>query len=110
MARTLTGGSAAGAGAQLGNPLMRSGAAWRRILATSPLHPLPRSFPHMLITDRPYVDVDALRERLTGEVVGPGDAHWDRARQAWNLALDQRPLAVAFPVTDADVVAVVDYA
>jgi hypothetical protein len=64
----------------------------------------------MLITDRPHVDVEALRERLTGEVVGPGDAHWDRARQAWNLALDQRPLAVAFPVTDADVVAVVDYA
>src|SRR4051794_25990908 len=64
----------------------------------------------MLITDRPHVDVDALRARLTGEVAGPGDAHWDRARQAWNLAADQRPLAVAFPVTDADVVAVVEYA
>jgi FAD/FMN-containing dehydrogenase len=64
----------------------------------------------MLITDRPFVDVDELRARLTGEVVGPGDAHWDRARQAWNLAVDQRPLAVAFPVTDADVVAVVEYA
>jgi FAD binding domain-containing protein/berberine-like enzyme len=64
----------------------------------------------MLITDRPSVDVDTLRARLTGEVVAPADAHWDRARQAWNLAVDQRPLAVAFPVTDADVIAVVDYA
>ena len=64
----------------------------------------------MLITDRPQVDVDALRERLTGEVVGPADAHWDRSRRAWNLAADQRPLAVSFPVTDADVVTLVDYA
>lgn len=64
----------------------------------------------MLITDRPFVDVDALRARLSGEVVGPDDAHWDGARQAWNLAVDQRPLAVAFPLTDADVVAIVETA
>ena len=64
----------------------------------------------MLITDRPNVDVDALRVSVSGEVVGPDDAHWDRARQAWNLAVDQRPLAVVFPITDADVVAVVNAA
>jgi FAD binding domain/Berberine and berberine like len=64
----------------------------------------------MLITDRPSVDVNALRARLSGEVVGPDDARWDRARQAWNLAADQRPLAVAFPISDADVMAIVEYA
>ena len=64
----------------------------------------------MLIFDRPAADVDALRSRLHGEVYGPGDPGWDDARRAWNLAVDQRPAAVALPVTDADVVAVVDYA
>ena len=64
----------------------------------------------MLITDRPSADVEALRSRLHGEVYGPDDAGWDEARRAWNLAVDQRPAAVAFPLTDSDVVAVVDFA
>lgn len=38
--------------------------------------------------------VAALRERV-GEVVAPGDAAWDEARAAWNLAVEQRPVAVA---------------
>jgi hypothetical protein len=61
----------------------------------------------MLITNRPDAGVEALRARLEGAVYGPSDAGWDRARAAWNLAVDQRPAAVAFPVTDADVVAAV---
>ena len=32
-----------------------------------------------------------------GAVTVPGDAGWDAARQAWNLAVDQRPAAVAYP-------------
>jgi FAD/FMN-containing dehydrogenase len=40
----------------------------------------------------------------------PGDAGWDDARRAWNLAVDQRPAAVALPETVDDVVAVVDHA
>src|SRR3954449_5600023 len=64
----------------------------------------------MLITNRPDADVEALRARLEGAVYGPSDAGWDQARQAWNLAVDQRPAAVAFPVTDADVVAAVEFA
>ena len=64
----------------------------------------------MLITDLPSADVDALRSRLYGEVYGPGDEGWDEARRAWNLAVDQRPAAVAFPQTDSDVVAVVNFA
>ena len=43
-------------------------------------------------------------------LVFPGDPGWDDARQAWNLAVDQRPAAVALPETVDDVVAAVDYA
>ena len=54
--------------------------------------------------------LDSLRELLDGEIVVPGDAGWDDARQAWNLAVDQRPAAVALPESAADVVAVVTFA
>ncbi len=64
----------------------------------------------MLITDRFTVAVDDLRARLTGEVVMPGDVNWDAARQAWNLAVEQRPALVAVPQSAADVVEVVDFA
>ncbi len=47
---------------------------------------------------------------MDGEAVGPGDASWDEARRAWNLAVDQRPAAVALPESAFDVVAVVAFA
>jgi len=43
-------------------------------------------------------------------LVQPGEAGWDDARQAWNLAADQRPVAVAFPENAPDAAAVVDFA
>jgi FAD binding domain/Cyclic nucleotide-binding domain len=52
----------------------------------------------------------ALRGRLTGQVVLPGDPEWDEARQAWNLAVDQRPFAVALVESVEDVVEVVEFA
>jgi UDP-N-acetylenolpyruvoylglucosamine reductase len=64
----------------------------------------------MLITDLPSADVEALRARLYGEVYGPDDEGWDEARRAWNLAVDQRPAAVAIPLTDSDIVAIVNFA
>src|SRR3954470_6935074 len=64
----------------------------------------------MLITDLPAIDIEALRSRLYGDVFGPGDEGWDAARRAWNLAVDQRPAAVALPLTDGDVVEVVNFA
>jgi hypothetical protein len=64
----------------------------------------------MLNTERTVRDVEDLQVRLRGEVVGPSDATWDQARQAWNLAVDQRPALVAFPETADDVVAIVGYA
>jgi UDP-N-acetylenolpyruvoylglucosamine reductase len=56
------------------------------------------------------LDAGTLRDQLTGPVSVPGDAGWDAARQAWNLAVDQRPAAVAEPETVADVVAIVNFA
>ena len=66
----------------------------RRMLSISPLH----------------TDAAALRETLTGSVVLPGEDGWDAARQAWNLAADQRPAVVALPESAADVQALVDFA
>ena len=51
-----------------------------------------------------------LSEALTGAVVLPDDPRWDDARSAFNLLLDQRPAAVAFPVDECDVAAAVKYA
>ena len=61
--------------------------------------------------DDPGSSIDAvlrsLGDELDGSVCLPGDADWDLVRQAWNLAADQRPCAVVFAETAADVSAVV---
>ena len=44
---------------------------------------------------------------LNGDAVLPGDEAWDASRQAWNLAVDQRPVAVVYPESADDVVATV---
>ena len=48
-----------------------------------------------------------LTSTLPGKVVVPEDVRFDRARRAWNLAIDQRPAAVAFPGSPQDVAATV---
>jgi UDP-N-acetylenolpyruvoylglucosamine reductase len=53
---------------------------------------------------------DALGARLAGDVVTPADAEWDEARRAWNLAVDQRPDAVALPESAEDVAEIVRHA
>jgi FAD/FMN-containing dehydrogenase len=58
----------------------------------------------------PDVDVQSLRDRLSGTVVAPGETDWDAARRAWNLVPDQRPVAVAFPHNREDVVAIIEFA
>src|SRR5881397_2337610 len=55
-------------------------------------------------------DVSELRSRLAGDLYTPGDDGWDEARQAWNLAVDQRPTAVAVVESAADVAEVIDFA
>ena len=52
----------------------------------------------------------ALGNRLSGDVVLPADESWDAARQSWNLAVDQRPVAVVFPESVQDVVETVRFA
>ena len=65
----------------------------------------------MLIPERNLRDdVQILRDTLRGEIVTPADATYDQARQAWNLAADQRPAFVVFPESADDVVAVVRHA
>jgi FAD/FMN-containing dehydrogenase len=59
---------------------------------------------------RTHIDLAPLRERHRGLVLGPGDLAWDGARQAWHLAVDQHPAAVAVPETESDVAAAVDFA
>ncbi|MDP8910911.1 MAG: FAD-binding oxidoreductase [Actinomycetota bacterium] len=56
------------------------------------------------------IDVEPLRARLTGDVFAAGDVEWDAARQAWNLAVDQRPTAVVFPESAEDVAATIEFA
>jgi hypothetical protein len=47
---------------------------------------------------------------IKGRVAGPSDPDWDEARQAWNLAADQRPTAVAFAEGADDVAKAVRFA
>ena len=49
----------------------------------------------------------SLRGLCDGALHLPGDAEYDRARLPWNVAVDQRPAAVAMPRDVADVQAVV---
>lgn len=47
---------------------------------------------------------------IRGRVATAADSDWDDARQAWNLAADQRPAAVAFVEGADDVSAVLRFA
>ena len=56
------------------------------------------------------LDIDALRRRLAGDAVVPGDSAWDTARMAWNLAADQHPAAVVLAEHADDVAATLAFA
>ena len=56
------------------------------------------------------VDVTDLAVVTTGAVFTAADAGWDAARQAWNLAVDQHPVAVAYAVDEDDVAGVIRFA
>jgi FAD/FMN-containing dehydrogenase len=61
----------------------------------------------MLTTEHP---AEELRARVAGSVVVAGDAGWDEARRAWNLAVDQLPELVALPEGVLDVAEIVRFA
>ena len=48
--------------------------------------------------------------QIEGRIATPDDADWDEARQAWNLAADPQPSAVAFVESADDVAAVLRFA
>jgi FAD/FMN-containing dehydrogenase len=55
-------------------------------------------------------DLNALRAAIKGQVFVPGEAGYDQARQAWNLAVDIRPAVVVAAESAADVAQAVRYA
>jgi FAD binding domain len=57
-----------------------------------------------------HPDVRELRSSVAGPVSVPGDRDWDTVRQAWNLAIDQRPTAVVHAESADDVVATLSFA
>jgi len=56
------------------------------------------------------LDVVPLRAVHDGPVLVPGVEGWDDARSAWNVAVDQRPAAVAVPSGAADIAAAIGFA
>ena len=47
---------------------------------------------------------------IRGRVATSSDSDWDEARQAWNLAADQHPAAVAFVESADDIAKVIGFA
>jgi len=58
----------------------------------------------------PARGLEALRAALAGQVFVPGEAGYDQARQAWNLAVDQRPAVVVEAGSATDVAPAVRFA
>lgn len=61
----------------------------------------------MLTADNTTKAVDTLRARFADAIVVAGDADWDDARMSFNLAVDQRPEAVARPASAAQTAEIV---
>jgi hypothetical protein len=55
-------------------------------------------------------DLEALRAAIAGQVFVPGQAGYDQARHAWNLAVDERPALVVEAESAADVAQAVRHA
>jgi FAD/FMN-containing dehydrogenase len=54
--------------------------------------------------------LQTLRSQAKGAVIIPGDADYDQARMAWNLAVDQHPAVIVAAENSADVAAAVNFA
>jgi FAD/FMN-containing dehydrogenase len=57
----------------------------------------------MAAVDHLSSGIRTLRALSRGTIIAAGEAGYDEARMAWNLAADQRPAAVAMPETETDV-------
>ena len=56
------------------------------------------------------IDPATLAHRIAGDVFGPGDPGYDRARRGFNLLAEHRPAVIAVPVDRFDVVEAVRFA
>src|SRR5947199_10605696 len=56
------------------------------------------------------MEVQELVSRMRGEVLRPGDAGYEQARQVYNGMIDKRPALIARCVDVADVIAAVNFA
>src|SRR2546421_6990196 len=52
----------------------------------------------------------ALRERIAGEVIAPGDPEYEQARRVWNAIADRRPSLIVRPSSVDDVIAAIRFA
>src|SRR3954454_8529169 len=64
----------------------------------------------MTIIDPARDETTSIRDLCGGAVAVPGDDGYDAARQAFNLAVDQRPAPVAYPADADEVASVLRYA
>jgi len=55
-------------------------------------------------------DLEALRERLRGALLLPGDSGYDESRSVWNAMIDRRPAAIVRAAGAADVIHAVELA
>jgi FAD/FMN-containing dehydrogenase len=55
-------------------------------------------------------DIEQLRARIRGTVIGPDHAEYESARKVYNAMIDKRPAAIVRVVDQADVVEAVNYA
>jgi FAD binding domain/Berberine and berberine like len=62
------------------------------------------------VTDLAGTDLASLQAALTGRVLGPRDADFDRARRVWNGAIDRRPAVIARCSDPGDVRTAIDFA
>jgi FAD/FMN-containing dehydrogenase len=61
-------------------------------------------------TQEPPAALGTLGDRIAGDVVLPAEERWNTARLAWNLSVDQRPVAVVYPESAGDMAAIVGFA
>ena len=54
--------------------------------------------------------ITALRTQLRGNLIRPGDAHYDEARKVVNAMIDKRPALIARCVDVADVIGAINFA
>ena len=84
----------------------RSHPPLRRPLAARSVTDIPEALPchDDVVTLSLREALALLDDRIAGHVLFPGEPGWDEARTAWNLAVDQRPVAVVVAGSVGDIV------